>query len=89
MVSGIGERNDFHTMQWPPQAEVHPKANRLSRRETEIIALLAKGFNTLQISERLCISGHTVRTHRKNILQKTKCRNSSELIRKAFEQGYL
>ncbi|WP_234110854.1 response regulator transcription factor [Chryseobacterium sp. R2A-55] len=89
VVSGIGERNDFHKMQWPPNLELHSKPHGLSRRETEIIALLAKGFNTMQISERLCISIHTVRTHRKNILQKTKCRNSSELIGKAFEGGYL
>lgn len=89
VVSGIGERNDFHKIQWPPQAQVLPEPTTLSRRETEIIALLAKGLTTPQIAERLHISDHTVRTHRKNILQKTRCRNSTELIRKAFEQGYL
>ena len=89
VVSGIGERNDFHKMQWLQRAQVEPEPAALSKRETEIIALLAKGLNTTQISERLCISNHTVRTHRKNILQKTKCRNSSELISTAFEQGYL
>lgn len=89
IVSGIGGRTDFHLMQWGGQEVSNANPGGLSKREIEIIALLAKGLNTTDISEKLSISSHTVRTHRKNILDKTRCRNSSELIFRAFEQGYL
>ena len=89
IVSGIGKRTDFHLMQWEGREAPAAKTIGLSKREIEIIALLAKGLKTTDISETLNISSHTVRTHRKNILEKTRCRNSSELISRAFEQGYL
>ncbi|MBW8359262.1 MAG: LuxR C-terminal-related transcriptional regulator [Weeksellaceae bacterium] len=89
VVSGIGERDDFRQMQWSQQELSAVDSSGLSKREIEIISLLAKGLTTGDISEKLHISIHTVRTHRKNILDKTRCRNSSELISKAFEQGYL
>lgn len=90
VVSGIGGRSDFHRMSWPGKhLEDNQENHILSKREIEIITLLAKGLDTTEISEQLFISGHTVRTHRRNMLAKTKCRNSSELISKAFERGYL
>ena len=89
VVSGIGVREDFHKMSWPGKYPSDNQENPLSKREIEIISLLAKGLDTAKISEQLCISSHTVRTHRKNMLAKTKCRTSSELICKAFEVGYL
>lgn len=89
VVSGIGERRNFHKMQWNGRKTVRPDALILSKREVEIIALLAKGLKTGAISEKLHISNHTVKTHRRNMLQKTQCKNSSELISLAFLQGYL
>jgi DNA-binding CsgD family transcriptional regulator len=89
VVSGIGNRDDFHQMQWAGHQLPVADVGGLSKREIEIISLLAKGLNTGDISQKLNISSHTVRTHRKNILDKTRCRNSSELISRAFEQGYL
>ena len=40
---------------------------RLSKREMEVVELLARGFTNQQISECLCISYSTVRTHIRNI----------------------
>ncbi|MBH1959600.1 MAG: response regulator transcription factor [Flavobacteriia bacterium] len=89
LVSGIGGRNDFHQMRWAKRHNDMAETQPLSKRELEIVALLAKGLNTRSISEKLYISQHTVKTHRKNILSKTQCKNSSELICLAFEQGYV
>lgn len=44
----------------------------ISKREKEIIKLVANGMNTEEISKKLNLSDHTTTTHRKNILQKTK-----------------
>lgn len=52
----------------------------LSKRELEIIKELALGKSADEISTQLNISPHTVRTHKKNILRKTNCRNSTQLV---------
>lgn len=59
----------------------------LTPRETEIVELLAKGCKTDQIAEKLILSIHTVRTHRKNILFKTGCKNTAELIAESMVAG--
>jgi len=43
---------------------------RFTKREFEIIELIARGLNSSEISDRLFISRHTVDTHRKNIYRK-------------------
>jgi len=45
-------------------------ANVLSSRETEIIQLIAAGMTNKEIAEKLFLSVHTIKTHRKNIIKK-------------------
>ncbi|MTI19730.1 LuxR family transcriptional regulator [Fulvivirga sp. RKSG066] len=59
----------------------------LSEREQEIVKLLSYGFSAKLIAEKLNISTHTVRTHRKNILHKSNCVNTAELVAKAILGG--
>ncbi len=56
------------------------KEFRLSEREIEIIELISEGATSKEISNRLFISEHTVKTHRKNIFQKTQVSDSDQLI---------
>lgn len=81
-------RNDFHQMHSKRSLTASPHICGLSKREIEVVALLAKGHTTEEISKKLHISKHTVRTHRKNILHKAQCKNSSEIISMTFKQGY-
>jgi DNA-binding NarL/FixJ family response regulator len=53
-----------------------PSGIKLSRRETEILALICKGLSTNQISEQLHISQRTVERHRASLLDKTDSSNS-------------
>ncbi len=62
---------------------------KLGEREIEIIKLLAEGLTSHQISEKLFISEHTVKTHRKNILRKTGLNNTSQLIQFALNNGVI
>ena len=55
-------------------------AKSLTKREREIAELLAKGLNDAEIAEELKIAFLTVRTHRRNMLKKTQCKNSVELV---------
>ena len=65
------------------------RQHKLTEREIEIIKLLADGLSSSQIGDRLFISGHTVKTHRKNILKKLDLHNSSELIQYALNNGII
>ena len=62
---------------------------KFSSREMEIIKLLAEGYNTNSIAEKLFISVYTVKTHRKNILKKGGCKNAVELISKGLSEGWI
>lgn len=61
----------------------------LSPREKEILDLLAKGHNAEKISEMLHLSFNTVRTHRKNMLKKTDCSNTTELVVRGMMEGLI
>jgi DNA-binding CsgD family transcriptional regulator len=68
---------------------LNPTKEILSRREKEILQLIIQGHKSHAIAALLCISKHTVDSHRKNILKKTKCQNLSELISKSFKNGWV
>jgi DNA-binding NarL/FixJ family response regulator len=57
----------------------------LSRREKEILALIAEGYTNPQIAEKLFVSPFTVDTHRRNLLTKLDVKNTATLIRFAVE----
>ena len=52
----------------------------LSTREKKVLILLSKGKSTKQIAEELSISPHTVDTHRRNMLSKTCCIDTTALV---------
>lgn len=60
-----------------------------SARELEIITLIQKGLSSKNIADKMCVSPHTVATHRKNILRKSGCHNSAELLAFCVKNGIL
>jgi DNA-binding CsgD family transcriptional regulator len=52
----------------------------LTKRETEILGLIAQGMDSQEISERLFISFNTVNNHRQNILLKTRSENTTQAL---------
>lgn len=54
--------------------------NKVSRREKEVLELIAEGLTTNEIAEKLFISMTTVDTHRKNLLSKFETKNTASLI---------
>jgi DNA-binding NarL/FixJ family response regulator len=61
----------------------------LSSRELEILHLIAMGFDSEIIAEKLFLSVNTVNTHRRNILKKTGASHTLDLIIKMQEQGVI
>lgn len=60
-----------------------------TRREHEILIFLSKGMDVNEIADELFLSPHTINTHKKNILQKTKCKNTAELIASCIREGII
>ncbi|MCL4156078.1 UNVERIFIED_CONTAM: hypothetical protein GTU68_010117 [Idotea baltica] len=62
---------------------------RFTRREKEVLELVAKGKTTKEIAEELFISIKTVETHRSNLLSKFEVKNMISLLKLAMEYGYI
>ncbi|MBX0334827.1 response regulator transcription factor [Pontibacter sp. HSC-14F20] len=56
----------------------------LSKREIEVLTLIAEGFTNAEIADRLFTSKRTIETHRQNILEKTGAKNTANLIKYAI-----
>jgi len=59
----------------------------LTKREKEIVRLIAEGLTNIEISQQLFISIDTVDTHRKNLYTKLDVKNTALLVRYAIENG--
>ncbi len=57
----------------------------ITRREKEVLLLIADGMTNNQIADKLFISATTVDTHRKNLLAKFHAKNTATLIRLAAQ----
>ncbi|MDR5591175.1 response regulator transcription factor [Christiangramia sp. SM2212] len=64
-------------------------AELFSEREMQIVMSLSRGKNAEQIADELNLSHHTIKTHRRNILQKSGCANTTELVAKCLSNGLI
>lgn len=62
---------------------------KITRRETEILQLLAQGMTSPEIAEKIFVSPLTIETHRRNLIQKFEVNNSAALIHRAMELKYI
>ena len=79
---GTGNR---HPHPGPPAAA--PGLATLSKRERELVTLVARGRTDAQIAAKLYISIRTVRSHLNRIRDKTGCRRRADLTRLALSAG--
>lgn len=61
--------------------------SRLSKREREVLQLLAEGKATKEIADQLCVSIKTVEAHRSHIMSKLNLRSVAELTKYAIREG--
>ena len=63
--------------------------NTISKREIEVLELIAFECTSKEIAEKLYISTNTVNTHKKNLRIKLDVKNIAGMVRKGFELGFL
>lgn len=60
-----------------------------TKREREILKCIVESKCSKTIAQELHISLHTVKTHRKNILQKANCKSPVDLVTKVISEGWI
>lgn len=68
-------------------AKTDPAMEELSRRELEVLKLMARGYNNVQIGEELFIAESTVKKHVSNIYTKLELGSRAEATAWAWQQG--
>jgi len=78
-------------MLFSPESDFHEQKQpvELSKRELEVLTLIAEGYTNLEIADKLFTSKRTVEGHRQNLIDKTGTRNTASLIRFAIQHKYV
>jgi DNA-binding CsgD family transcriptional regulator len=82
-LDGSGDATIAITFRQSTAGEVFDRLARLyafTRRERQLVAALLAGLDTRALSERLCISRHTVQDHLKSVFEKSQARSRRELL---------
>ncbi|MBR08625.1 MAG: hypothetical protein CMP48_13225 [Rickettsiales bacterium] len=63
--------------------------HEFTEREIDILNKMSEGMTAEMIAEMLHISPHTVKTHQRNMLKKTKCSNGVQLVAQSIRMGFI
>jgi len=72
----------------PDEAVTRRKKTVLTKRQIQILKLIAQGKTNQEIADTLIIGKATVETHRKNMIRKLNLKGAGELLRYALESKY-
>ncbi len=62
---------------------------KLTKREIDVITLIAQEYTTNEIADKLFLSKHTIESYRKKIISKLDVRNLAGLTKYAMKMGYI
>ncbi|HWB21670.1 MAG TPA: response regulator transcription factor [Gaiellaceae bacterium] len=71
----------------PPQRTRPEALDALTRRELEILGLIASGLSNQEIAQHLVLSNETVKTHVSHVLRKLGLRDRAQAVVVAYESG--
>jgi len=81
--------DEYETLYYQHYGGYKLLSEHVSHRERDVLRLLALGYSNHEISEKLNISEHTVKTHRKNVMTKTHAKNTAQLVAICIRQGII
>ncbi|WP_224483460.1 response regulator transcription factor [Robertkochia aurantiaca] len=87
-VRYLNERKEYETVFDKTYGNLFLE-DKISDRERDVIRLLAMGYDNQSIADNLFISAHTVKTHRKNLLNKTQSKNTAQLLVQCMREGLI
>jgi LuxR family maltose regulon positive regulatory protein len=85
LLAAFEKQTDVHPSSLIPQPLIEP----LSRRELEVLQLIARGLSNHEIGEQLFLALSTVKGHNRNIFDKLQVQRRTEAIARARELGLL
>lgn len=91
-ISFIGDdRPSFYALSTDNDFKPEPYNYELvfTSREKEILRSIAQGNTFVEIAKILNISPYTINTHKRNILRKTDCKTTTELIARCVRDGLI
>jgi len=68
---------------------INTNLHKISRRENQVLQLIAYERITKEIAEELFVSYETAHSHRKSLLKKLNVKNTARMVRVAYELGLL
>ena len=73
----------------PTEGSTSRRKDVLTRRELEVLELVAEGLTNGEIGDRLVVSARTIQTHVRNLVEKTGTRNRTHLAVTAVRTGII
>lgn len=70
-------------------ASLETAFTKLTEREREVLQLLAEGYPTKEVAQKLSLSIPTTHTHRQHLMQKLEARSIADLVRYAIREGII
>jgi DNA-binding NarL/FixJ family response regulator len=64
-------------------------SSKLSRRETDVLQMMAHGHTNKEIAEQLCVSVKTVETYKSRFCEKLQLKSRADIVRYAISQGWI
>ncbi len=83
-INNRNVRSEYESKYTKPSGEIP-----LTKREIEIVILIAEDMSNREIADKLFISVRTVETHRKNIMQKLQTKSAISLVHYASQAGII
>lgn len=80
LVSNLKSTVQIDSNQTDDEVDNSDENEPLSQRELQILLLICQGLSNVEIADKLFISKRTVDKHRANILAKTRCKNTANLV---------
>ncbi|MBL8191671.1 MAG: response regulator transcription factor [Acidobacteria bacterium] len=85
----VTERVEERVRQIVPGFESLDQPDRLTRRETEVLRLMAGGYSNREIADSLELSEGVIKNHVSNVLSKLGVRDRTRAVLKGIELGYI
>jgi len=85
----LNANDEYETLYYQMYGGQKLLTDGITHRERDVLRLLSFGYSNEEIAQSLNISTHTVKTHRKNVMTKTECKNTTQLVALCIRQGII